>query len=468
MADDKLESTIFEMINQMGGIEQFQNNPFAFIGEVFKHPELLSQIDALSKTPEMQQQIAESMANPMFQQIVGNNPLLAGMMNDYKRHQAEAAQDDADEEDDEIEEEAGNVEGYDITIPGWTAIDWLNPASNQPFYIPEKPEERVHFADVLADLPDECREPVEIIAEKRMQLHMSPDQIAHVENIAAKYDLTALDLMATVGGFIGEVCYCATLVMPDDDLCDLAKFALASLHRRSGYPVASYLTQILLYLDSFDDIETSDWENFVWSLSGSPVAGRDGNFALNWEDASLIAEIASDNLADNPELFLGVCLGMLGWNVLSLKDVQSPLQAMLQNASDGNAIRDLLLDALGGRKIYALSLWNMRQDVRADALQYVITSGGLNMLLEKAATWPANCAGMAAMLVDKLDLLWAKADDDKRDAFLMHAIDMDSESLAQAALRVGVAWKPEKYRLVALDSPYPRIQKWAENVGKSS
>ena len=103
MADDKLESTIFDMINKMGGIEQFQNNPFAFIGEVFKHPELLSQIDALSKTPEMQQQIAESMANPMFQQIVGNNPLLAGMMDDYKRHQAEAA--DADDEDDEEIEE---------------------------------------------------------------------------------------------------------------------------------------------------------------------------------------------------------------------------------------------------------------------------------------------------------------------------------------------------------------------------
>ena len=41
------------------------------------------------------------------------------------------------------------------------------------------------------------------------------------------------------------------------------------------------------------------------------------------------------------------------------------------------------------------------------------------------------------MLVDKLDLLWSKADEEKRDAFLMHAIDMDSESLAQAALRVG-------------------------------
>ena len=53
MADDKLESTIFDMINKMGGIEQFQSNPFAFIGEVFKHPELLSQIDALSKTPVM-------------------------------------------------------------------------------------------------------------------------------------------------------------------------------------------------------------------------------------------------------------------------------------------------------------------------------------------------------------------------------------------------------------------------------
>lgn len=465
MADDKLESTIFDMINKMGGIEQFQSNPFAFIGEVFKHPELLSQIDALSKTPEMQQQIAESMANPMFQQIVGNNPLLSSMMNDYKRHQEEASADD-DEEEDEIAEEDEQIEGYDISIPGWQAIDWLNPVSNQPFYIPDNPEERVHFADVLAELPDNCREPVEIIAEKRMQLHMTPAQIAHVEDIAAKYDLTALDLMASVGGFIGEVCYCATLVMPDDDLCDLAKFALASLHRRSGYPVASYLSQILLYLDTFDDIEKSDWENFVWSLSGAPAAGRDGNFALNWEDASLIAEIAADNLADNPELFLGVCLGMLGWNVLSLKDVQSPLQSMLQNASDSNAMRDLLLKALSGEKIYALSLMNMRQDVRADALQYVIKDDGLDELLEKAASWPASCAGTAAMLVDKLDLLWSKADEAKRDAFLMHAIDMDSESLAQAALRVGVAWKPEKYRLVALDSPYPRIQKWAENVGK--
>ena len=468
MADDKLESTIFDMINKMGGIEQFQSNPFAFIGEVFKHPELLSQIDALSKTPEMQQQIAESMANPMFQQIVGNNPLLSSMMNDYKRHQQEASAEDDDDEDDDVDalEEDEQIEGYDISIPGWQAIDWLNPVSNQPFYIPDNAEERVHFADVLAELPDECREPVEIIAEKRMQLHMTPGQIAHIEDIAAKYDLTALDLMATVGGFIGEVCYCATLVMPDDDLCDLAKFALASLHRRSGYPVASYLTQILLYLDSFDDIEKADWENFVWSLSGAPVAGRDGNFALNWEDASLIAEIASDNLADNPELFLGVCLGMLGWNVLSLKDVQSPLQSMLQNVSDSSKIRNLLLKALGGEKIYALSLLNMRQDVRADALQYVIKDDGLDELLKTAASWPASCAGTAAMLVDKLDLLWSKASEENRDAFLMHALDMDSESLAQAALRVGVAWKPEKYRLVALDSPYPRIQKWAENVGK--
>ena len=68
---DEMES-IYEMINKLDGIEKFQSNPFAFIGEVFKHPELLAEIDKMAKTPEMQKQIAESMNNPMFQQMFNN------------------------------------------------------------------------------------------------------------------------------------------------------------------------------------------------------------------------------------------------------------------------------------------------------------------------------------------------------------------------------------------------------------
>ena len=96
----EMESTILEMITKLGGIEKFQSNPFAFVGEVFKHPEMLSEIDRLSKTPEMQQQIAESMNNPMFQQMVGNNPLLAGMMKDYQARQANMGGDVVDTESD--------------------------------------------------------------------------------------------------------------------------------------------------------------------------------------------------------------------------------------------------------------------------------------------------------------------------------------------------------------------------------
>ena len=69
MADENnMESMILDMMNKLGGIEKFKSNPFAFIGEIFQHPELLGQIDKMAKTPEMQKQIAESMNNPMFQQ----------------------------------------------------------------------------------------------------------------------------------------------------------------------------------------------------------------------------------------------------------------------------------------------------------------------------------------------------------------------------------------------------------------
>ena len=463
MSDD-MESTILNMITKLGGIEKFQDNPFAFVGEVFKHPELLSEIDKLSKTPEMQKQIAESMNNPMFQQMVGNNPLLAGMMNDYKNHQAnmDDAQSYSDERDD-IDAEIP-VDGYDISIPGWQAIDFLNPISNQPFYVPENPEERIKFADILEELPEECREPVEIIAEKRLQMHMPPEEMSQLESMAEKYGLQPLDLMATQGAFIGEVCYCATLVMPDDDLCDLAKFALASLHRRSGYPVASYLVQILLYLDSFDDIETADWENFAWSLSANPVHGRDGNFSVSWEEISLIAEIASDNLADNPELMIAVCLGLLGWNAISLKDIQNPLQQMLQNFENKDAVKGLIIDAMGGKKIYAMSLSNMRQQVRADAMQFIVENNGLNDLLSKAATWSADNSSALSMIISKLDLLWSKTDAETRDKFIAHILDLNDETLALAALKVGIAWQPDKYRMIAMDSPFRSVQEHMEKL----
>ncbi len=483
MADDT-EASIFEMINKLGGVDKFQSNPFAFIGEVFKHPDLLAKIDKLSKTPEMQKQIAESMNNPMFQQIVGNNPLLSGMMNDYKNRQANGADSDVvdaevadvdasdddedDEDDDEIEcdEDGLQVNGYDFSIPGWKPVDWLNPVSNQPFNIPDNEEKRVHFADILDELPEECRERVEIIAEKRLQLHLNPLQIGQLESMADSKGLVPLDLMATLGGFIGEVCYCATLLMPDDDLCDLAKFALASLHRRSGFPVSSYLTQNLLYLDSFDDIEESDWMNFIWSLSGNPVSGRDGNFVALWDDVSLISEIAAENLANEPEMFLGVCLGMLNWSELDLKGIDKPLQTLLANFDDKTAMRNLIMNCLNGQKLYAMQLMSMRDAVKNDALEFILANDGLNALLEKAALWPASCAELAGVIVNKLPELWSKADAERRDAFLMHATHMDSEELAFAALNAGAKFQPEKYRLMALDSQYESIKKRAETLGK--
>ena len=483
MADDT-EATIFEMINKLGGVEKFQSNPFAFIGEVFKHPDLLAKIDKLSKTPEMQKQIAESMNNPMFQQMVGNNPLLSGMMNDYKNRQAyaqndgvvdvdaaDASDEDADDEDGEYEDEECSedgiqMDGYDFNIPGWKNVDWLNPVSNQPFYIPDDENKRVRFADILEELPEECRERVEIIAGKRLQLHLNPIQMAQLESIAEGKGLEPLDLMATLGGFIGEVCYCATLAMPDDDLCDLAKFALASLHRRSGFPVSGYLTQNLLYLDSFDSIDEADWMNFIWSLSGNPVSGRDGNFAAIWDDVSLIAEIAAENLAGEPEMFLGVCLGMLNWSELDLKGVEKPLQTLLANFEDKTALRNLIMNCLNGQKLYGMQLMSMREDVKSGALEFVLANDGLNALLEKAALWPSSNAELAGIIVGKLDELWSNADAERRDAFLMHATHMGSEELAFAALNLGARFQPEKYRVMALDSQYESIKQRAETLGK--
>ncbi|MCL2325635.1 MAG: hypothetical protein FWC40_03955 [Proteobacteria bacterium] len=477
MTKDSIESTILGMINKLGGLDKFQNNPMAFIGELFQHPELLGELDQMSKTPEMQQQIAESMNNPAFQQMVGNNPLLSGLMQDYqskKGHTQGGVSPQTQKEEssqsmsEEESEDTGSVgQGCDLALPNHQRIDWLNPQSITPFFISENPEERRRFSDLLAKLPASAREKVEIIAEKRLHLHLNSAQMSHLESIADRYALLPLDLMSTQGGFVGEVFYCASLLLPNEDLRALAKDALACLHCRSGYPVASYLTQILLYLDSYDDISRQDWENFVWALSGTPQPGRDGNFSIRWDDACLIAEIAAANLEDDIELYLGVVLGLLGWPALDIKGIQTPLQTILQtSAFPKDILKARLMRCLEGEKIYAISLLKMRSEVRHDAIAWLVQAGELTNLLKAAANWPITHASSAAILVDKLDLQWSKVDADIRDAFLHHALEMDSESLAKSALRVGVAWQPEKYRLLALDSPYPKIKQWAEGLNK--
>ncbi len=369
MSNEQNMQRVLEMINQLGGLEKFQSDPYSLIGELFKHPEMLSEIDALSKTPEMQQQIQDSMNNPMFQQMVANNPMLSGMMNQYRQAHGMSTPSSSTVD---VEDETPSANGYDVKLPHHKLIDWMNPPSMQPFFLHDDPAKRLHFSQILDEVPEECREKVEILANKRMNLHLAPTAVSYLISLAAKFDLEPLDLLATQGGFMGELFYCASLLMPDDDMCDLAKHALKCLSLRSGYPVASYLTQIILYLDSFDDIERADWENFVWGLSGCPVDGRDGNFECSWEDALTISEIAADNLNDDPELYLAVCIGLLSWPVISLAGVEYPVQTMLENLPTGSKAMVAKLKAcLDGEKLYAMSLANVRDEVRKGIEEYI-------------------------------------------------------------------------------------------------
>lgn len=480
--NNDMEQKILEMIQSLGGIEQFQANPFAMIGEFFKHPELLSEIDKMAKTPEMQERISESMANPMFQQIVNNNPTLGNLMKDYDAKKGSASTKTGDPVSDaEIVDEdtygdvddADNLDvvlnqsqdGYELNLPNFKAIDWLNPPSMQSFYIPEKIEERQKFEDLIASYSTDVQEKLEILAQKRLRAHLNSAQLARLDAIAEGHHLTALDLMATVGGFMGELAYSATILMPDENLTVLVKYAIACLHKRSGFPVASYIVQLILYLDSFDEIARGDWENFAWSMSGCPSHGRDGNFVLTWSDALLLSEIAAAQIASETDLYLGVVLGVLSFPQLDLTNVAQPLQSILSAASsEQTAIIDKLKEGLSGVKFYATSLLRMRQDVRNDAVHYVLNKDGLEPLLVLAADWRITSASTAMILVDKLDLHWSKVSSQSREAFLAHALEMDSEALAAAALRVGVAWQPEKYRFIALDSTYPKIKAWAETL----
>ena len=333
---------------------------------------MLSEIDKLSKTPEMQAQIQESMNNPMFQQMVANNPMLSSMMNQYR--QAHGMSTPGSETFDvESVDAQPSADGYDIKLPHHKLIDWMNPPSMQPFFIPDDTAKRLHFQTILDEVPEECREKVEILANKRLQLHLAPAAVARLGEIANKYDLTALDLMATQGGFMGELFYCASILMPEDDMCDLAHHALKCLMLRSGYPVASYLTQIILYIDSYDDIEKSDWENFVWGLSAQPVPGRDGNFDCTWDDACTIAEIAAENLDAEPELFLAVCLGLLTWPVIDISDVDSPVQTLLDNLPTGSELiaRKLKACLENGEKLYAITLNNASDELKEGIRAYI-------------------------------------------------------------------------------------------------
>lgn len=368
--NDKMQAVLMEMMQKMGGIENFQANPMAFIGEVFKHPELLMQIDQLVKTPEMQQEIAASMNNPMFKQIMANNPILANLAHNFGARAA--AQDDASEieTDSDVCDSCIDVttDPKDVKLDGWKRVDWLNPPSNQPFYVDADPQKRTLFNDLLADLPEECRDRVTEIAHARLALHLDDAHRERLAQIARSYDLSPLDLMATQG-FMGEVCYCASLLMPEDDLCDLAKFAMASLHRRSGYPVASYILQVMLYIDSFDDISRDDWDNFVWSMTSNPVSGRDGNFSASMQDAVTLASIAAEQLVDAPDTTTAILLALVNWKELAddIDDCDAPISELLSELDNDEARLALipsLKEAVSGKKFCGLSLDNLRENIR--------------------------------------------------------------------------------------------------------
>lgn len=366
--DAKMQAVLMEMMQKMGGIENFQANPMAFIGEVFKHPELLSQIDQLVKTPEMQREIAQSMNNPMFQQIMANNPILSGLSNRYGA--AAQAQPQDDEEQGDIEVTNSETDDpKEICLDGWRRIDWLNPPSNRPFYIDQDATKRTHFDDILEELPEECRDRVTEIANARLELHLDEAHRERLAQIAKSNDLTPLDLMATQG-FMGEVCYCASLLMPEDDLCDLAKFALTALHLRSGYPVASYLLQVLLYIDSFDDITEDDWNNFIWSLTSNPATGRDGNFCATLDDAATIASIAAEQLIDKPDMIVAIVMALIHWCELAdeIDDCDSPVFELLEDIEEDkelqNALAPSLKEFLDGKKFCGIGLAHLRENVR--------------------------------------------------------------------------------------------------------
>jgi hypothetical protein len=113
-----------------------------------------------------------------------------------------------------------------------------------------------------------------------------------------------------------------------------------------------------------------------------------------------------------------------------------------------------------------MTLLRTRTEVKQDAISYLVQNEQLDALLAIASKWPNTETDTANILVDILDLRWAKVQQATRDAFLLHVLDMGSESLAQLALRVGVSWQPDKYRLHAIDSPSPSIRKWIDRLGK--
>lgn len=368
--DDKMQAALMDMMNKMGGIENFQANPMAFIGEVFKHPEILSQLDALVKTPEMQQEIAASMNNPMFKQILANNPILSGLANQYSKGaptaQYGASNDENDDIDAEILPEQEQIDPKSFKPEGWTPIDWLNPPSGMPFFFSDDPDKNVRFSDMLDELPEECRDRVTEIANARLALHLDDAHRDRLQTMASDHGLTPLDLVATQG-FMGEVAYVSSLIMPEDDLCDLAKFSLRALRTRSAYPVASYLLQVMIYIDDFDDFDDDDWNNFIWALSSNPIPGRDGNFFASDDDLQTMLEIACQKFDDNPDLAFAVILALFNWNVVRPHLSQSPFSDLLENNDIDAKLKQKIAEALEGKKFYGVSLLSLPEFAVEDA-----------------------------------------------------------------------------------------------------
>lgn len=445
--DDELMESITQAL---GDPEEILQNPFAAMQKLMANPSLMQQLNGLYQTPAMREQIEQGLKNPMFQEMMRSNPQLDSLYQKAQAMQQTQVPSPEQPPAPQPEREAGE------------RIDWMQPPHTMQSFIFPSDAEFVRFNDLFVKLGSEKREIVEILASKRLSYHLPVAKLERLEDLAQEHKVTGLDLMCNVAGFLGDLLH-ALSEHNDFDLSAPMKLALGGVRRRSGFPVASYITQLLLCLEEHGSLDVNDWENFAWALSSNPQNGVDGNFVTDWAQVRFLVEVASASDLKS-ELLLAVIVALLQWDVLKLDGVEQPLATLFGQcgAAQQHSMLPLALELLTGGRFFGVGV-RKSSKVQQEVLNYLISRSQFEALL---ALVRAKCEDVweevHEQILRKLDLLWSSLDSGLVNDYLQQVIEKSSTELVKKAISTGFSWEPELYGPIALAHRDEKVVAWAK------
>ncbi len=456
--------------------QELMRDPMGVMMRTMQDPKAMQAVQAFMGSPKGQEMLAASLKNPMLKQMLGNNPLLGGLLgkggsgfNPFSifggRGGATPPTNPAPPRPEPAPEPEPDPNDIDEPV-----IALLDPPQLGMHAFPD-PAPLASWDDVLQGCSPTAREAVVELATARARHHLGDEGMARLEHAAKKRAVARpIDLLACQGALAGEVAWYAVCRLEEEHgtaaFTPLVRHALRCVTFNSGYRVPSFATQLLGVLIGLEALLPQDVRHVTWALSGQPRDQVDGVFEITWDDVDdLVAGVAGHEDVDDA-LLTAFLAALLGWKECDHDARPSAMEVALEDLPKARRkpVLTVLAELLGGREEQGVRGTHLPDPIAQAAAEQVARHLGVNHAITIAnAQWdPTRHSAPTRGLLHVLDLRWHDAETEPRERFIDRVLESEDDALRALTYRVAAAWEPHTYLERAIEDTAADIRRWAE------